>query len=98
MGKFFGLLAVLITAALLALSDPAAAAQRTAGYSNTDLIEVSAARRHRVYRRHYWGPRYHRYSYGPRYYYYGPYYRRYHYRPYYYRRGPWLPFIGPLWW
>ncbi len=76
-------------ATLLALPDPAAAAQRPDGFRNSDQIEVSSARRprryYRSYARPYWGP--------------GPYYYRPYYRPYYYAPAPWpFPFVGPFWW
>lgn len=83
--------AVAITA-MLALPAPADAAERrAAGIEHTQSTDISAARKHRRYHRHY-SHRYH----GPRYYsgYRAPYYGGYgaygydpYYRPYYSRPG-----------
>jgi hypothetical protein len=87
MNKMLATCAALAVATVLALPDTAAAAQRPDGFRNSDLIEVSAARRHRrVYRYRHWGPP-------------PPYYYRPYYRPYYYGPAPWpFPFFGPFWW
>ncbi len=91
MTKILAVCGALSVAAVLALAEPAGAAQqqRPDGYRNNDQIEVSSARRHRrVYRY-----RYHRY-WGPGPYYYGPYYRPYYYRPAPFPLGP----VWPFWW
>ena len=90
MTKLLAICTALLVAALLALSDPAGAAQqRPDGYRNNDQIEVSSARRHRRYysSRRYYRPRYYAEPvYAP-----APYYA---YQPYY-RPAP-FPFIFGL--
>jgi hypothetical protein len=84
MSKLLATCAAIAVTAMIALPAPAGAVEKSApGVKQTELTDISAARRyHRRYVRHYSRPYYSRGYYAPYdAYAYDPYYRRPYYRP-----------------